>query len=157
MHTATATATVTATRPVRPSVRPVRPNPRPVPRATTRQAPRRPAPLQGTAVLHEATAERDDPATRGARRRVVTVACAAVVGLTAIAVGFGVGHAAAESDGVAPAPVVYVVQPGDTLWAIAGKVAPEMNAARVVDALRSAAGGSALTPGQRIALPDSLS
>lgn len=85
------------------------------------------------------------------------MACAAVVALTAIGVGFGVGHAAAGSDGVPEAPAIYVVQPGDTLWAIAGKLAPGSNAARVVDALRSAAGGSSLTPGQRITLPDSLS
>jgi LysM repeat protein len=85
------------------------------------------------------------------------VACAAVVALTALGVGLGVGHAAAESDGVPEAPVVYVVQPGDTLWAIAGKLAPDANAARVVATLRSAAGGSSLTPGQHITLPDSLS
>lgn len=138
MHTATAPST----RPVRPAVRP---NPRPVPHATPRDA--RPV----------ATQAGPTPAVAARRRRVAAVACAAVLGLTAIAVGFGVGHASAESDGVAPAPVIYVVQPGDTLWAIAGKVAPEVNAARAVDALRSAAGGSALTPGQRIALPDSLS
>ena len=135
MHTITAPTPRSTPRP------PVRANPRPVARSAARPAPH--------AVL--------EPTPSVGRRRVVGVACAAVVALTAIAIGFGVGHASAESDGV-PAPrAVYVVQPGDTLWAIAGKVAPGINPARAVDALRSAAGGSALTPGQRIALPDSLS
>ena len=134
MHTITTPTHRSTPRP------PVRANPRPVARSTARPAPQ--AALERTPSV--------------GRRRVAGVACAAVVALTAIAVGFGVGHASAESDGVPP-PVVYVVQPGDTLWAIAGKVAPEVNPARAVDALRSAAGSSALTPGQRIALPDSLS
>jgi hypothetical protein len=36
-----------------------------------------------------------------------------------------------------------VVQPGDTLWTIATEVAPDRDPRPVVDALRSANGGSA--------------
>jgi nucleoid-associated protein YgaU len=158
MHTATATAAPSLRSTPRPGARP---NPRPVARSVARRverldSPPFAAPMRERAATHPAAAGASSAVGFG-RRRAAAVACAAVVALSAIGIGFGVGHAAAEGDCVAPAPVVYVVQPGDTLWAIAGKVAPKVNTARAVDALRSAAGGSSLTPGQRINLPDSLS
>ncbi len=51
-------------------------------------------------------------------------------------------------------PVVHVVQPGDTLWSIAGSINPDGRDLRAtVDRLVDAAGGSVLQPGQRIVLP----
>jgi len=51
-------------------------------------------------------------------------------------------------------PAVHVVQPGDTLWSIAGSINPEGRDLRAtVDRLAEAAGGSLLQPGQRIVLP----
>ena len=50
--------------------------------------------------------------------------------------------------------VIYVVQPGDTLWSIAGSINPDGRDLRAtVDRLVDAAGGSVLQPGQRIVLP----
>jgi len=50
-------------------------------------------------------------------------------------------------------PVVYVVQPGDTLWEIADKFNPEGTDIRyTVDELASITGGAQLQPGQRIVL-----
>ena len=49
-------------------------------------------------------------------------------------------------------PGVYIVQPGDTLWAIARSVAPEADPRAVVQELAEAAGGAALEPGQEIAI-----
>ena len=50
-------------------------------------------------------------------------------------------------------PVVYIVQPGDTLWEIADKFNPEGTDIRhTVDELAKATGGSYLQPGQRIVL-----
>ncbi len=51
---------------------------------------------------------------------------------------------------------VYVVQPGDTLWAIAESLAPESDTRDVVDRLARAAGGALLQPGQTIVLPPGL-
>jgi LysM repeat protein len=51
-------------------------------------------------------------------------------------------------------PIVHVVQPGDTLWSIAGSINPDGRDLRAtVDRLVDAAGGSVLQPGQRIVLP----
>lgn len=78
------------------------------------------------------------------------------VGLV-FAVIFGVialsGDAAATGPIEAPADTIeiYVVQPGDTLWAIATDLSqPGDDVRPLVDALREAAGGSALEIGQRI-------
>jgi hypothetical protein len=90
------------------------------------------------------------------RRRAVAAGLVLAVAGGALALGFGVGQAGAEMDGPAPAAPVYVVQPGDTLWGIAGRLAPEVDAERAVAALRRAAGGAALTPGQRIVVPATL-
>lgn len=90
---------------------------------------------------------------------------AALVGLSIVifAIGFGSGAAATGSSG--PAPIidarpasvvastidVYVVQPGDTLWAIAERITPAGNDLRpTIDYLRSIAGGSQLDVGQRL-------
>ena len=51
-------------------------------------------------------------------------------------------------------PIVYVVQPGDTLWSIAERVSPHGRDIRhTVDRLSVVTGGSLLHPGQRIVLP----
>lgn len=49
--------------------------------------------------------------------------------------------------------VRYVVQPGDTLWRVAGAVAPRQDPRRVVDALSDARGTSALRPGEVVVWP----
>jgi Tfp pilus assembly protein FimV len=90
------------------------------------------------------------------RRRAVAAGLVLAVAGGALALGFGVGRAGAEIAGSPPAAPVYVVQPGDTLWAIAGRLAPEVGTERAVAALRKAAGGAALTPGQRIVVPSAL-
>ena len=51
-------------------------------------------------------------------------------------------------------PVIYVVQPGDTLWSIAERVNPPGRDLRyTVDRLSKVTGGSLLHPGQRIVIP----
>jgi Tfp pilus assembly protein FimV len=46
----------------------------------------------------------------------------------------------------------YVVQPGDTLWSIAARLAPDDDPRAVVDALRAANGGADLQVGDRLDL-----
>jgi hypothetical protein len=95
---------------------------------------------------------------RATYRRRRLVAAAIAFGLTAsvLLLAARIHHAQAGFDGPpAPGPV-YVVQPGDTLWSIAGTLAPGVDTRRAVGALRSAAGGSDLVPGQRITVPSSL-
>jgi hypothetical protein len=46
----------------------------------------------------------------------------------------------------------YVVQPGDTVWSIAGRIDPGGDVRPTVDRLVEAAGGATLQPGQRIRL-----
>lgn len=143
----------------RPAVRPTpRPDPRPQPRAPRRAgAEGGRADSVSVAPAAVGAAHLGARPARARRRRVAVAAAGAVVALSAVGIGFGVGHASAELEGPAPARPIYVVQSGDTLWTIAGRVAPGVDTARAVAALRDAAGGAALTPGQRIELPRSLS
>ncbi len=87
---------------------------------------------------------------------------AAVLGVAIIValVVFG-GDAAANSplepvsanSEIVDAIEVYVVQPGDTLWAIAGEIAqPGEDVRPIVDELKVITGGSQLDAGQRIVI-----
>jgi nucleoid-associated protein YgaU len=87
------------------------------------------------------------------RRRLAAVALITLVVTVVLLLAARVGAADADLDGPAPAPSVYVVQHGDTLWSIAAEVAPDVDRRDVVAQLADAAGGDALVPGQRIELP----
>jgi nucleoid-associated protein YgaU len=76
--------------------------------------------------------------------------------LTALCVVFLMIGGSAEADVPAPAPVEYVVQPGDTLWAIASATAtPGDDLRRVVaDIARlSEVEADSLQPGQVLLIP----
>jgi hypothetical protein len=79
----------------------------------------------------------------------------------AAALGLGIvvaaGQASAALGGSSLAPVerrpqvtTVVVEPGDTLWTIAGEVAPDADPRDVVDALVEARGTTQLLPGETI-------
>ncbi len=86
------------------------------------------------------------------RRGLVAVAIgvAALGGLMLLVAHLSMGSAAGRT-GLAPAAVV-TVQPGDTLWSIAGQVAPGRDPRGVVEQLRRSnrLGTVALTPGQTL-------
>jgi nucleoid-associated protein YgaU len=86
--------------------------------------------------------------------RTVVVAAIAVSGL-----GFLAGHATAgaEHPSHPRAHRVYVVRGGDTLWSIAGRVAPDADPRAVVDALVRAnhLRDAAISPGQTLRVPGS--
>jgi hypothetical protein len=120
-------------------------------------APRRRSPApdrrQRTVAIRPPEATPRLPAHVYRRRRLVAVALATMVLAVVILLAGRVGQATADLDGPPPAPAVYVVQPGDTLWSIAERVAPDADRREVVSRLGDAAGGSDLVPGQRIELP----
>jgi nucleoid-associated protein YgaU len=67
------------------------------------------------------------------------------------------GPLAAGSDGLQPvAARGYVVRGGDTLWAIAERIAPGSDPRGVVDAIAeaNAVDAGALVPGQTLVIPD---
>jgi hypothetical protein len=49
---------------------------------------------------------------------------------------------------------VWIVRPGDTLWSIAEAIDPNGDVRPLVDRLASEAHGSAIYPGENIAIPD---
>ena len=68
--------------------------------------------------------------------------------------GHPVGAAAATLHGsTAGHPVVYVVQPGDTLWSIATRIDPTGDPRPLVDRLAAQIGSDTVVPGEHLTLP----
>ena len=97
-----------------------------------------------------------DRATRIRRRRLVALLAVVVLALALVSGVRAVSGLAAVDSSPRPEPISgteYVVQPGDTLWTIAGRIAPDDDPRAVVDALRAANGGRAeLEVGTRLDL-----
>ena len=136
-----------------------------------RSAPRRaPDPFVGRlstpsprpAIPGAAAAGRLDQAVYWRRRVLVLAAAVAVVGILAFAATGVVRGVASSAPAVDPArstassaaglPPVYVVEPGDTLWSIAERLAPGEDPRPIVHRLARQAGGASLRPGQRLTL-----
>lgn len=83
------------------------------------------------------------------RRRVVVAALA--LGTVALAgrAGMALGGAPLATSERRP-PLTYVVRPGDSLWTIAGHLAPSADPRGVVDDLNAARHGAPLVPGETI-------
>jgi Tfp pilus assembly protein FimV len=83
-------------------------------------------------------------------RRGVLVLGAAVASLAGVLIWLAALSAPAEAPARASVPATVTVQDGDTLWSIAGQVAPDRDPRAEVDQLRrlNHLGGVALTPGQ---------
>ena len=98
------------------------------------------------------------PSVYRRRRFLVSVALGLLVSALSLLGGELIGRVTGTTGAPVVAavgePVVYVVQPGDTLWSIAGSINPEGRDVRsTVDRLAEAAGGPILQPGQRVVLP----
>ena len=102
-----------------------------------------------------------DRATRVRRRRLAAIALAALLAVAGVTAGrvlwsAAVGSSPAEPIGSAPITgEVYVVQPGDTLWSIAQRIAPGEDPRPIVAALEARNGDVELTPGDRLVVRDS--
>jgi len=95
------------------------------------------------------------------RRTLAAAVLATAVFLASLAGGELVGRVNGSPGstpvGAAGEPVVYVVQPGDTLWEIAERINPPgVDLRLTVDRLAVASGGPLILPGQRITLPSGL-
>jgi Tfp pilus assembly protein FimV len=108
---------------------------------------------------------RRTPSTRSSRRHRSAAVyrrrrfVAAAIGLGVV---FAAGHAGAARGGtslataerppqaVSPDIVTVVVEPGDTLWSIAQRLAPDTDTREVVDALVKARGTSQIVPGETL-------
>jgi LysM domain len=104
-----------------------------------------------------------DRATRVRRRRLVVLVGLVVLTIALVAGVRALASLSAVPSSPAPTPVdggtapvpgrTYVVQPGDTLWSIARRVAPDRDPRPVVDALRRANGGPDLQVGSSLTIP----
>lgn len=94
------------------------------------------------------------PAAVYTRRRLAVAALALglVLGLVSFGQSAGAGR---TSEAEAADALSYVVQPGDSLWAIAVSLTSG-DPRPVVDALTDIAGGAMLQPGQRLVIPSHL-
>ena len=93
---------------------------------------------------------RPSAATYRRRRMVVGVV---VGGLLVVALKASAPPDAATTSVRTGAPVVHVVEPGDTYWSIATSLDADHDVREVVDALVAANGGRALQAGDRLTVP----
>ena len=116
-----------------------------------------PAPHEARPILPRPRLVVVPPAPVVRRRRVVAAAgllAAIVLAMLVVSrVAMVLGGAPASVPGHRVGLVAYVVQPGDTLWAIARRLQPEGDVRPLVGALNEANGGAELQVGQRLAIP----
>ncbi len=99
-----------------------------------------------------------DYRSHGSSRRRPSVAVMALVGIAvvaAVALGglFGARAAADSVTAGRPAEPLYVIaEPGDTLWSIAARIAPNASITEVVDQL-VVLNGTSITAGQAVRVP----
>jgi hypothetical protein len=119
--------------------------------------PRRPRPDLRVVEGGRAPARRAAHARHLRRRLVVLVVLALlVIGAARLATAAVAGvptPGPADASGAAGPAAVHVVQPGDTLWSIAGAIAPGADVRLTVDRLVELNGGATITVGQRLVLP----
>ena len=125
-----------------------RPGARPASRPAARRSAQHPS-------LATNAASAPSVATYQRRRRVVLVSAMLFLGVV-IAGVIGVTGTTAQADqavaGQSVEPRTVVAQPGDTLWAIAQRVAPQANISDLVDQLVRI-NGDAIVAGQLVRIP----
>jgi hypothetical protein len=84
------------------------------------------------------------------RRRLAVLAGVAIVVLAAGQAGAALGSSPLAAPGRPPSVVRYVVQPGDSLWTVAGHVAPDEDPRAVMHAISESRGGDDLDVGETI-------
>ena len=108
------------------------------------------APVEVLATVHELPVVHLDEVYRRRRLVALAVVVALVLGLVSSLGAGGGAPAATVAEGES---VTVVVQPGDTLWAIAAELAPSDDPRVLVAQLTELAGSSALQPGQELVVP----
>jgi len=129
-----------------------RPASRPAVRPAARPAARRSAQHPSLATIAANTAS---VATYQRRRLVVLVATMLILGVVIAGVIGATGTTAQADQAVAGQsiePRTVIAQPGDTLWAIAKRVAPQANISDLVDQLVRI-NGDAIVAGQVVRIP----
>lgn len=112
---------------------------------------------QGADVRHSERLSSRRSVTPGAAIAVVVIILAAVLGFGSDAAATGTLQPASGASEVADTIEIYVVQPGDTLWAIASSIAmPGEDVRPLVDALQVVSGGSNLEVGQRLIIDHTM-
>ena len=137
---------------------------RPAGRSTTRPAGSSPwarlEPARGGTPVRRPGApsrRRPRPAVVYRRRRfaavVVLLALAFVAGVLLTLVVATPAGGSLTDEAIEAERVTHVVEPGDTLWGVARRLAPDQDPRSVVDRLAEARGSSTLIPGEVVAWP----
>ncbi len=84
------------------------------------------------------------------RRRLAVLLGAVIVVLAAGQAGAALGSSPLAAPGRPPSVERYIVRPGDSLWTVAGHVAPNQDPREVVDQLAEARHNSPLLVGETI-------
>jgi hypothetical protein len=107
-----------------------------------------------SAGAHRQVRPRTARCTRGAavyrRRRLLAAAIGLGLVLTVARAGAALGGVPTTAAERHPHVETIVVQPGDTMWSIAERLAPDRDPRAVVDALVEARGSATLVPGETI-------
>ncbi len=108
-----------------------------------------------TAFAPVAVATRRPGRLRLTRRGRLLLTCVAVLGLFLLLSVGRAGSQAATVTGTAPALVQTTVQPGDTLWAVAQRIAPDNDPRQVMAQIKRINNlhSSSLRVGQQLLLP----